>query len=199
MNCKKMKYLIIIFLLIISGGSLNAQNENIENKKSSTNQDSKTIVRDGFLISFEGIDVSKYELDVEDFNVAMVTLDHLLCLSTDECDLELTKELLKRGANANFKCEEVDDLITNVSFCIENGVEITKLLLEKGANINGADQDNDSFLAYAISNDNLDLVRYLIQKGADKLQRDTNRNMGCLPIHGCESIEMIKWRCCMAK
>ncbi len=38
----------------------------------------------------------------------------------------------------------------------------------------------------------MSLVKYLIQKGADKIQRDTNRNMGCLPIHGCESVEMLK-------
>lgn len=92
----------------------------------------------------------------------------------------------------NFKCEEADDVITNLAFCQENGVKLTELLLKSGANINGADEDNDSFLSYAISNDNLELVDYLIANGANPTQRDTNRNMGCLPIHGCESLEMLK-------
>lgn len=66
------------------------------------------------------------------------------------------------------------------------------MLLSKGANINGADEDNDSFLSYAISYDNIKLVEFLIDKGADRMQRDTNRKMGCLPVHGVESVEMLE-------
>ncbi len=148
-------------------------------------------MKDGILLSFDGIELAKYELDVEDFDIGEITLNHLLCLSTDECDTELTVELLKRGANPNFKCEEADDLITNLVFCEENGIELTKLLLSKGANINGADEDNDSFLSYSISNNNIELTKFLIDNGANKSQRDINKNLGCLPIHGVESIEML--------
>ena len=40
-------------------------------------------------MSIEGIDISKYELDVENFDVEEVTKDHLLCLATEECDEEI--------------------------------------------------------------------------------------------------------------
>lgn len=180
-----MKNILIIFALLIIGCSSDAQQNN------STTEGNKAVVKDGFLISFEGINVAKYELNVEDFNVDEVTMNHLLCLATEDCDEQFARKLIERGVDVNFKCED-DDVITSVAFCKENGVELAKLLINKGANINGADQDNDSFLAYAISFDNLKLVEYLLEKGADKKQRDTNRNMGCLPIHGVKSVKMLE-------
>jgi ankyrin repeat protein len=187
---KKMKNLLIILTILMIGCSSEAQRNN--SNSSTESKESKVLIEGGILISFEGIDVSKYELNVEDFEVEEITKDHLLCLATDECDETLIRELIEKGADVNFKCEEVDDVITNLAFCKENGVKLTELLLSKGANINGADEDNDSFLSYAISNDNLELVDYLIANGANPTQRDTNRNMGCLPIHGCENLEMLK-------
>lgn len=155
-------------------------------------QKSDAIVQDGILISFEGIDVSKYELEVENFDVEQVTMNHLLCLATYECDEKLALELIEKGAYVNFKCEDVDHVITNIAFCKENGIKLTELLLINGANINGADGDNASFLSYAISLDNIKLAEFLIDKGAERLQRDSNRNMGCLPVHGVKSIEMLE-------
>ena len=152
----------------------------------------KVIIDNGFLISYEGINLSKYELDVQDFDVNEISLNHLLCFAIEECDIVLVKKLLQKGVDVNFKCEEVDDVITGIGFCKDNGVSLAKLLLSKGANINGADGDNDSFLAYAIGFDNIELVKFLIEKGADKAQRDINKNMGCLPIHGIESIKMLE-------
>ncbi|MCG8327477.1 MAG: ankyrin repeat domain-containing protein [Chitinophagales bacterium] len=185
-----MKYAILLLIFLTTSCCTKAQKDsNANNLKI---EEIKYEIRDGMLASFDGIELLKFELDVEDFDVEQITLNHLLCLSTDECDKELTIELLKRGANPNFKCEEVDDVITNLAFCEENGVELTKLLLSKGANINGADQDNDSFLSYSISTNNIELTKFLIDNGANKVQRDTNRNMGCLPIHGVESMEMLK-------
>lgn len=175
---------------MIMGCSSEAQRNNSTSKSEA--QKSDAIVQDGILISIEGIDVSKYELDVEDFDFEEITKNHLLCLATEECDEELVIELIGKGADVNFKCEEVDDVITNLAFCKENGVKLTELLLRKGANINGADEDNDSFLSYAISYDNLKLAEFLIDKGADRMQRDTNRNMGCLPVHGVQSVEMLE-------
>ncbi len=157
-----------------------------------TTNESKAIIKDGFLVSYDGIDLSKYELDIEDFDVEEVSLGHLLCLAIAECDVELAKTLIEKGADVNFKCEEADDVITDVAFCKENAVALAKLLLRKGANVNGADQDNDSFLSYAISSDNLNLVKYLIEHEVDKYQRDINKNMGCLPIHGVKIVVMLE-------
>ncbi len=177
-------------MLLMIGCSSEAQRKNSNTKTESPKSDA--VIQDGILMSIEGIDVSKYELDVDDFDVEEVTKNHLLCLATEECDEGLINELIENGVDVNFKCEEVDDVITNLAFCKENGVKLTELLLNKGASINGADQDNDSFLSYAISYDNLKLAEFLIGKGADRMQRDTNRNMGCLPVHGVESVEMLE-------
>ena len=185
-----MKNLLIILPLLLIGCSSEAQRQ--DSQKEVEAKETKVVVKDGILISFEGFDVSKYELDVEDFDVREITKNNLLCLATQECDENLVRGLLEKGANANFKCEEVDDVITNLAFCKENGVLLTDLLLSKGADINGADEDNDSFLSYAISYDNYNLAKYLIEKGANKEQRDTNRNMGCFPVHGVESVKMLE-------
>lgn len=184
-----MKNLLIILTLFIVGCSSGAE-EKKSNSKSDTLK-SDVVVQDGILMSVDGIDVSKYELDVEDFDVEEVTKHHLLCLAADECDEKLVIELLEKEADVNFKCEDVD-VITNLAFCKENGVKLTELLLSKGANINGSDGDNDSFLSYAILYDNLKLAEFLIEKGADRKQRDTNKNMGCLPVHRVESVEMLE-------
>ena len=88
-----MKNLLLILTLLMIGCSSEAQKDNSNSK--SNNQNNGAIVQDGILISFEGIDVSKYELDVEDFDVNEVTKNHLLCLATDECDEELTIELIE--------------------------------------------------------------------------------------------------------
>ena len=185
-----MKNLLIILPLLLAGCTLDAQSGS--SNAGSESREGNAVVEDGILISVEGIDVSNYEIEVEGFDVTGITKNHLLCLATDECDEELLTELIEKGANVNFKCEEAGHVITNLAFCKGNGVKLTELLLSKGADINGADQDNDSFLSYAISYDNLELVEYLIKKGADRMQRDTNRNMGCLPIHGVESVEMLQ-------
>jgi ankyrin repeat protein len=184
-----MKNLLIVLIFLMLGCSSEAQINNSQGKIEF--KENKIVIEDGILISVEEIDVSKYELDVKDFDVEEITKNHLLCLAAEECDEELVIELIEKGADVNFKCEEVDDVITCLAFCEENGVKLTELFLSKGANINGADEDNDSFLSYAISYDNLSLAEYLIEKGANRMQRDTNRNMGCLPVHGIESVEML--------
>lgn len=183
-----MKNSLLILPFLLLGCTSNAQKTNMK----PNNPKRDVVIKDGKLMSLEGIDVSKYELSVEDFDVEKVTKHHLLCLATDECDEALVAQLLEKGADVNFSCEEGDHVITNLAFCMENGVELTKLLLSKGANINGADQDNESFLSYTISYNNLKLAAFLIDWGADRRHRDTNRNMGCLPVHGIKSVEMLK-------
>lgn len=161
-------------------------------QKNTKANETRTIVKDGILLSYEGINLTKYELDVEGFDVEKISLNHLLCLAADECDKQLFKQLIEKGVDVNFKCEEADHVITGLAFCKENGIAMAKLLLSKGANINGADEDNASFLTYAIGFDNFKLVKYLLENGADKKQRDINENMGCLPIHEVKSVKMLE-------
>lgn len=184
-----MKYIILILTILLSGCTSDAQKA--KNHKDTNPKTLKYEVKDGFLAFYDGIDLQKFQLEIEAFDVNEITLDHLLCLAADECDKTLIIELLNRGANVKFKCE-LDDMITSLAFCDENGIELTKILLAKGANINGADQENSSFLSYTIIADNVTLAKYLIGQGANKSQRNTNRNTGCPPLHNVKSVEMLK-------
>ncbi|MBR9922927.1 MAG: hypothetical protein GYB31_19040 [Bacteroidetes bacterium] len=112
-----------------------------------------------------------------------------LCDALWECDLEKTKALLEAGANPNVLCEE-DDAITYCAECEDKAVRLTRLLATYGANLDGTDADKDSFLSYAIFFDNYDLVAYLLANGVQKYQRD--ETMGCLPLHSCQSLRMLK-------
>ena len=90
-----MKCTILLLTLLTASCSSKAQNES--NRNNHKKEEIKYEIKDGMLASFDGIELLKYELDVEDFDVEQITLNHLLCLSTDECDKELTIELLERG------------------------------------------------------------------------------------------------------
>lgn len=184
-----MRYELIILLFLIVGCSSGAHTNNSETKTES--QKNNKVTENGILISVDNINVSKYELEIDDFEEEEITMNHLLCLATEECDEKLIRELIDKKVDVNFMCDG-DHVITNLAYCKELGVRLTKMLLNKGANINGADQDNDSFLSYAISYDNLKLSEFLIDKGANQVQRDRNSNMGCLPIHGVESLAMLE-------
>jgi len=181
-----MKELISIIIVVIStmGCGVNGQSNRL-----------KVVVDDGILISVDDIVVGKYGLEVKylDFDVNDITYEHLLCVTTTECDFALTEKLLNKGANPNYKCEEgLDHVITNIGLCEKNSLKLAKLLLQHGANINGADDDNDSFLSYSTGYGKTELVKYLLENGADINQRDVNPNMGCLPIHSIASIAELR-------
>lgn len=179
------RFLIMLSCLGLASAAVAQQGDMMVDKE-------HVVIKDGIWVSYAGVDLSTYEIDVEMFDPDKVPLNYLLCLAVEECDAVFTKKLIERGVDVNFKCEEANEVITGVAFCHKNGVALAKLLLDEGANINGADEDNDPFLSYAIAFDNLDLVKFLIEKGANKAHRDANKNMGCLPIHGVESVEMLE-------
>ena len=183
------KNILILALFLTIGCSSDAQRKIHHFSKQSYIE-----LNNGIIVSVDSVNIAKYEISVEDIDIELssFTLEHLLCIAAEECDKELLEELIKKKVNVNSNICEGDQVITYLAYCKENGVALTELMLQNGANINGADQDNDSFLSYAISYDNLKLVEYLIANGANPTQRDINKNMGCLPIHGCESLEMLK-------
>ncbi len=182
-----MKTIFVLSILLLVGCSVDGQ----RNDNSISNQPD-LVFDDGILISFKGVDFSKYEIEDEFFYLYEITLDDMFCFATEECDVNLIIELLKKGVDVNYLCEGVDHVITGLAFCKEHAVKLAEMFLSKGADINGADQDNASFLSYAISLDNFDLVEFLIKNGANPIHRDTNRNLGCLPIHKVRSIQMLK-------
>ena len=82
--------------------------------------------------------------------------------------------LLKKGAEVNVKGVDGMTAFIQSVFGILSGSVTTKvcdLLLEKGANVNdqitGADAEGWTALMFASTNGKLDLVKYLISKGAD--------------------------------
>ncbi len=153
---------------------------------------SNLIISQGLITEIEGVDISDLKIDLSDFHhkfISNVTVDHILCVSVDMCNLEITRKLIAKGANPNFKCED-DNVIINSSFCDENGVDIAKLLVEKGSNVNGTDSEKTSLLSYVIMTNNFQLLDYLLSKGVDKQAKDeTSRR--CFPIHSCETLSML--------
>lgn len=188
-NMNSIKLLKLLFLFIALGCQPSTKDRQVITIPNSSIQ---VILENNTLIYYDGIDVAKYNWHLEDTEIEQLTLNNVLCEATNICEIELVKELLKRGANPNCKCEEVDDIITNVSFCDEKAVELAKLLIQSGANVNGADEENTSVLSYAIGMDNFEFTRFLLNNGADINQKDSNERMGCLPIHSVESVAMLE-------
>lgn len=77
--------------------------------------------------------------------------------------------LLARGADAN--TANVDGELALLA-AAERYPIIAKMLINKGANVNGEDITGSTVLMYAIWGGQLDLVRFLLKKGADVHPKD---------------------------
>ncbi len=184
-----MKYILILTGLFLFGINSNAQEKVLDTLNIE--------IQDGMLISLEELILENFEIAYGELeileslriNLDSLTKNDLICFAIDQCDRELLEYLIKNGADVNSKCDG-DDAITYVTYCFEEGVEMTKIMLANGADMNGADQDEEAYLSYAIGYDNIELVKYLIEIGSDRNHRDSN--LGCLPIHSCQSVDMLK-------
>ena len=160
----------------------------------SSSSSNDVVVKDGYLVSFQGINLTEYDFDVDESEREEMTLNYLLCLAVEECELKLVSQIIEKGGDVNYKCLGADDLITGVGFCEKkNAIKMTQLLLDHGAKINGVDEDNESFLSYAISNDDIEFVDFILSKGAKTNIRDKNKKVGCLPIHSVTSVPMLEF------
>ena len=74
----------------------------------------------------------------------------VLILATDNENVELTKLLLEHGADVN--------TLINIE---------TQLLIDKGLDINASDKVNFTILMFAIGKENIEMVKLLIENGAD--------------------------------
>lgn len=65
-----------------------------------------------------------------------------------------------------------DELDAALRFaCVGGAQQVIEALVERGADVNGRDDDLSSFpLLNAVANDHVDLVEYLLNKGADPLR-----------------------------
>ena len=184
---KRIKNILFLITIVFTSCSTNGQQKKLDNK------DNSITIEQGKIISIDGIDISEYEIDISNFyeiDPESINKNHLLCFAVEECDEELIRKVIEIGGSAGAKCGK-DDLITGIAFCSESSLDLTKLLINHGASINGKDEENASFLSYAIGADDIELVNFLLKKGADKENKDTNEIMGCFPIHDCESLKML--------
>lgn len=181
------KYILIVIVIVFASCSTNGQ------QKKSNNKSSNVKIEKRILVSIDGNDISEYEIEISNFyhiNIDSINKDHLLCYAVDECDEELIREIIEMGGSAKAKCGK-DDLITGIALCLEPSLDLTKFLIDNGASIHGKDEENASFLSYAIGAGDIELVQFLLEKGADKNNKDTNEIMGCFPIHSCEDLQML--------
>lgn len=88
--------------------------------------------------------------------------------------LELVKLLLDKGADVQLKTEEGITAFTNSMIGVLRGnvtTEVAELLLEKGANVDEAPDKGEAAgytcLMMAARNNNPDLVKFLVSKGAN--------------------------------
>ncbi len=180
-----MRYLIVLFLLLclLFTCSTEAQVEEMSSPAATVKPIDK----------IAGYDVSHLGLQADDFDVPYQKISGkmLLWLAASECDTALFLQVLRREENPLFAYEG-DHLLTEIAFCEEKAVFMAAKIIALGEDINSTDAEGDSFLSYAISMDNLDLVRFILQKGGDLQQRNSNEPLNCLPIHSVESVQMLE-------
>jgi len=189
---KKTTTLLFLFVVILQMSCISQGSNNT--KASESNDRSSGVVLNGNkVISIDGFDVTKYELEIDylEFDYKELTLDHVLCVAAEECDLDMSIKLFENGANPNMICD-VDHIITELAFCEESAIELTKLFIKNGVDINGSDEENTSFLSYAVGQNNIDLVKLILKNGGDPMQITATTNLGCLALHDCTSIEMFE-------
>jgi ankyrin repeat protein len=87
------------------------------------------------------------------------------------CDLYMAELLISKGAAVGQKGRGRD--IPLIIAARKDCLRLAKMFIEKGAAVDAVDEDNgDTALIRAVSGGHLDLVEYLIEKGADTGRRD---------------------------
>lgn len=87
----------------------------------------------------------------------------------EDVDIKKVEELINRGANINYKVEEVSCLYKALEQKYSN--KIIKLLVEKGADVNAGEKEGaftvgNYPICFAVKSNNLELVKLFIEKGA---------------------------------
>jgi ankyrin repeat protein len=89
-----------------------------------------------------------------------------LFYAVTENQLDLTKYLLENGADPNAKCDNKQETVLHCAVRKGN-YDICQLLVLSGADINELDSDCRTALSYAVTENQRDLARYLLEKGAN--------------------------------
>ena len=89
-------------------------------------------------------------------------------------NIAMVRLLLNNGAKADEPRSVKGRTPLMISCAYYGGITITKLLVDKGANINAAAKDGTTALMLAAGNVKLDVVEYLLSKGANATAKDSN-------------------------
>ncbi|MEN8222840.1 MAG: ankyrin repeat domain-containing protein [Acidobacteriota bacterium] len=88
----------------------------------------------------------------------------LIHIAAAKGHLDIVKFLVKNGADVNL--EEKSYQLRPLNFASRYGhFEVVKFLLDNGADLFAREKDNETALSYAVSSSNLDIVKYLVNKG----------------------------------
>ena len=92
----------------------------------------------------------------------------------EDKDEEALKKLIESGqlSVTGTNKEGMDPLILAVD--CEFSTDTLEYLLKKGCDVNGQDEHGRSALHYAVDLDNIDIVKFLMEKGADPQLMDNN-------------------------
>ena len=92
--------------------------------------------------------------------------DQMVWSALKEKDLSLLRDLLNKNANLNSKNEDGDNMLI---YMIKNGYDkqYIDLILSKGADIDAENVKMQTALDIAIQKDDEDMVKYLLEKGAN--------------------------------
>ena len=113
-------------------------------------------------IKYKQTDIINYLLENNaDVNL---TLGYSTPLTEAMYDEELVRKLIDLGADVNLAAELTG--FTPLMASLHN-IAITELLIEKGADIEAKDDDGINALVYAASFNNEEMVKFLLNKGAD--------------------------------
>ena len=95
------------------------------------------------------------------------TIENMLTSAIEDGNVEKLQELIDQGANLNYPCDdEFYPLL--VACCFGKGdVETVKILVENGAELESLDKFNATPLMHAVLNNYVEIVDYLISKGAN--------------------------------
>lgn len=125
---------------------------------------------------------------------ALSRLDENLIYHTNFGEPAKIAELLRQGANPNAVSPEDWPAISLAAMRADDkGFTIVKMLVEAGADLNVRDANDETPLMNAISINNVDMVKYMIERGADF--RATNKSgrsvLGFAQHYGNEKVAFL--------
>jgi len=102
-----------------------------------------------------------------------------------ELDIQVMKDLIKRGADIKAKDEYETTVLHRASYF--GDIELSKECLQAGIDVDAKNEYSSTPLHYAVWGDNTELAKFLIDSGADVNAED---NEGDAILHGVQSQKM---------